>query len=156
MDEPFGALDPIIRAKAQEDLLAIQKRFGTTIILVTHDMEEAIHLGDKIAVMDAGKRRAIRHARRNPGEAGDAPSSKTLVGDRRAAVPAALARAGRRGGRTGHGGGRGDSRPPPASATRWRNCCGPAQPRCRSKARTARRSGRVTVDGLVERAARPA
>jgi osmoprotectant transport system ATP-binding protein len=55
MDEPFGALDPIIRAKAQEDLLAIQKRFGTTIILVTHDVEEAIHLGHKIAVMDAGK-----------------------------------------------------------------------------------------------------
>lgn len=55
MDEPYGALDPVIRAKAQEDLLAIQKRFGTTIILVTHDMEEAIHLGHKIAVMDAGK-----------------------------------------------------------------------------------------------------
>ncbi|KQU75415.1 amino acid ABC transporter ATP-binding protein [Aminobacter sp. DSM 101952] len=55
MDEPFGALDPIIRTKAQEDLLAIQKRFGTTIILVTHDMEEAVHLGDRIAVMDAGK-----------------------------------------------------------------------------------------------------
>ncbi|TIP32953.1 MAG: ATP-binding cassette domain-containing protein, partial [Mesorhizobium sp.] len=44
MDEPFGALDPIIRTKAQEDLLAIQKRFGTTIILVTHDMEEAVHM----------------------------------------------------------------------------------------------------------------
>ncbi|MDI6025365.1 ABC transporter ATP-binding protein [Corticibacterium sp. UT-5YL-CI-8] len=55
MDEPFGALDPVIRAKAQEDLLAIQKRFGTTIILVTHDMEEAILLGDRIAVMDQGK-----------------------------------------------------------------------------------------------------
>ena len=55
MDEPFGALDPIIRAKAQEDLLGIQKRFGTTIVLVTHDMEEAIHLGTKIAVMDKGK-----------------------------------------------------------------------------------------------------
>ena len=55
MDEPFGALDPIIRAKAQSDLLAIQKRFGTTIVLVTHDMEEAIHLGGKIAVMDDGK-----------------------------------------------------------------------------------------------------
>ncbi|WP_269930238.1 ABC transporter ATP-binding protein [Aminobacter sp. HY435] len=55
MDEPFGALDPIIRTKAQEDLRAIQKRFGTTIILVTHDMEEAVHLGDRIAVMDAGK-----------------------------------------------------------------------------------------------------
>ncbi len=55
MDEPFGALDPVIRAKAQDDLLAIQKHFGTTIILVTHDMEEAFHLADKIAVMDKGK-----------------------------------------------------------------------------------------------------
>jgi osmoprotectant transport system ATP-binding protein len=55
MDEPFGALDPVIRAKAQEDLKAIQRRFGTTILLVTHDMEEAISLGDHIAVMDDGK-----------------------------------------------------------------------------------------------------
>jgi osmoprotectant transport system ATP-binding protein len=55
MDEPFGALDPIIRAKAQDDLIAIQRRFKTTIVLVTHDMEEAIHLGDKIAVMDKGR-----------------------------------------------------------------------------------------------------
>lgn len=55
MDEPYGALDPVIRAKAQEDLLSIQRRFGTTIVLVTHDMEEAIHLGDRIAVMDKGK-----------------------------------------------------------------------------------------------------
>jgi osmoprotectant transport system ATP-binding protein len=55
MDEPFGALDPIIRAKAQEDLAAIQRRFGTTIVLVTHDMDEAIRLGDTIAVIDDGK-----------------------------------------------------------------------------------------------------
>lgn len=55
MDEPFGALDPIVRLKAQEDLKAIQKRLGTTILLVTHDMEEAISLGDNIAVMDDGK-----------------------------------------------------------------------------------------------------
>ncbi|NKC22528.1 ABC transporter ATP-binding protein [Ochrobactrum oryzae] len=54
MDEPFGALDPVIRAKAQEDLKSIQKRLGTTILLVTHDMEEAISLGDRIAVMDDG------------------------------------------------------------------------------------------------------
>lgn len=54
MDEPYGALDPIIRSKAQADLLAIQKQFGTTIVLVTHDMEEAIHLGTRIAVMDKG------------------------------------------------------------------------------------------------------
>ncbi|CAH1657941.1 ABC transporter ATP-binding protein [Chelatococcus asaccharovorans] len=52
MDEPFGALDPIIRGKAQADLIAIQRRFGTTIVLVTHDMEEAFHLGDRIAVMN--------------------------------------------------------------------------------------------------------
>ncbi|CAK7257842.1 MULTISPECIES: ABC transporter ATP-binding protein [unclassified Shinella] len=55
MDEPFGALDPVIRAKAQDDLLAIQKHFGTTIVLVTHDMEEAFHLADRIAVMDKGR-----------------------------------------------------------------------------------------------------
>ncbi|MFC5759846.1 ABC transporter ATP-binding protein [Rhizobium sp. GCM10022189] len=55
MDEPFGALDPVIRGKAQDDLLAIQKQFGTTVILVTHDMDEAFHLGNQIAVMSGGK-----------------------------------------------------------------------------------------------------
>lgn len=60
MDEPFGALDPVTRRKAQEDLRAIQQRFGTTIVLVTHDMEEAIQLGDHIAVMDEGK--LLQHA----------------------------------------------------------------------------------------------
>jgi osmoprotectant transport system ATP-binding protein len=55
MDEPFGALDPIIRAKAQADLLDIQKFLKTTIVLVTHDMDEAFHLADKIAVMDKGE-----------------------------------------------------------------------------------------------------
>lgn len=55
MDEPFGALDPIIRGKAQDDLIAIQRKFSTTIVLVTHGMEEAIRLGDRIAVMDKGR-----------------------------------------------------------------------------------------------------
>lgn len=55
MDEPFGALDPIIRHKAQDDLKAIQRQLGTTIVIVTHDMDEAIGLGDRIAVMDKGK-----------------------------------------------------------------------------------------------------
>jgi osmoprotectant transport system ATP-binding protein len=55
MDEPFGALDPIIRIKAQEDILAIQRRVGITILLVTHDLDEAIRLGDRIAVMDSGR-----------------------------------------------------------------------------------------------------
>ncbi|WP_374301787.1 ABC transporter ATP-binding protein [Paracoccus sp. (in: a-proteobacteria)] len=55
MDEPFGALDPLIRAKAQADLKEIQRRLGTTLILVTHDMAEAVALGDRIAVMDKGR-----------------------------------------------------------------------------------------------------
>lgn len=55
MDEPFGALDPVLRGKAQDELLTIQKRFGTTIVIVTHDINEAFHLGDTIAVMDKGK-----------------------------------------------------------------------------------------------------
>lgn len=55
MDEPFGALDPIIRRQAQADLRAIQRRTGTTLVLVTHDMDEALRLGDRIAVMDRGR-----------------------------------------------------------------------------------------------------
>ena len=55
MDEPFGALDPIIRGQAQEDLLALQRRLGITVVIVTHDMEEALHLGDRIVVMDGGR-----------------------------------------------------------------------------------------------------
>ncbi|MCA0939016.1 ABC transporter ATP-binding protein [Salipiger pacificus] len=55
MDEPFGALDPIIRTRAQDDLRAIQRKLGSTIMLVTHDMDEAIRLGDRIAVMDGGR-----------------------------------------------------------------------------------------------------
>ena len=61
MDEPFGALDPIIRAKAQDDLLDIQRRFGTTVVLVTHDMEEAFRLGARVAVMSQG--RVLQHDR---------------------------------------------------------------------------------------------
>lgn len=55
MDEPFGALDPVIRAKAQDDLLHIQRATQTTIVLVTHDMDEAIRLADRIAVMADGR-----------------------------------------------------------------------------------------------------
>jgi len=61
MDEPFGALDPVIRSKAQDDLLDIQRRFGTTIVLVTHDMDEAFRLGDRVAVMREG--RVLQHDR---------------------------------------------------------------------------------------------
>ncbi|MGB6486462.1 MAG: ABC transporter ATP-binding protein [Steroidobacteraceae bacterium] len=55
MDEPFGALDPIIREKAQDDLLEVQRKFGTTVVLVTHDIDEAFRLGDRVAVMSEGR-----------------------------------------------------------------------------------------------------
>ncbi|SDL52156.1 ABC transporter ATP-binding protein [Paracoccus chinensis] len=55
MDEPFGALDPVIRAQAQTDLRRIQRELGTTLVIVTHDMAEAITLGDRIAVMEQGR-----------------------------------------------------------------------------------------------------
>ncbi|MGA7539843.1 MAG: ABC transporter ATP-binding protein [Steroidobacteraceae bacterium] len=55
MDEPFGALDPIIREKAQDDLLEIQRKFGTTMVVVTHDIDEAFRLGDRVAVMSEGR-----------------------------------------------------------------------------------------------------
>jgi osmoprotectant transport system ATP-binding protein len=55
MDEPFGALDPITRARLQDELIAIQRKLHKTIVFVTHDIDEAIKLGDRIAVMRAGR-----------------------------------------------------------------------------------------------------
>ena len=55
MDEPFGALDPLTRERLQGELKQIQRMLGITVILVTHDMEEAIRLADQVAVMDAGQ-----------------------------------------------------------------------------------------------------
>lgn len=55
MDEPFGAVDPPTRRSLQESLVAIQQRTGTTIVIVTHDVEEAIRLGDRLAVLDHGR-----------------------------------------------------------------------------------------------------
>lgn len=55
MDEPFGALDPITRAKLQDEFLSIQEKIRKTIVFVTHDIDEAIKMGDKIAVLKAGK-----------------------------------------------------------------------------------------------------
>jgi len=54
MDEPFGAVDPIVRARLQDELLALQSRLHKTIVLVTHDIDEAIKLGDRIAILSTG------------------------------------------------------------------------------------------------------
>lgn len=55
MDEPFGALDPITRNRLQNEFLRIQEKIKKTIIFVTHDIDEAIKMGDKIVVMRKGK-----------------------------------------------------------------------------------------------------
>lgn len=55
MDEPFSALDPITRAELQEELFEIQKEYKKTIVFVTHDMDEAINLADKICILKEGK-----------------------------------------------------------------------------------------------------
>uniref|UniRef100_A0AAU2JUN5 ABC-type quaternary amine transporter n=1 Tax=Streptomyces sp. NBC_00049 TaxID=2903617 RepID=A0AAU2JUN5_9ACTN len=54
MDEPFGAVDPVVRERLQNEFLTLQKTVRKTILLVTHDLEEAIRLGDRIAVYGAG------------------------------------------------------------------------------------------------------
>ncbi|WP_373598991.1 ABC transporter ATP-binding protein [Paraclostridium bifermentans] len=55
MDEPFGAVDPIARMNLQNEFLKIQRELKTTICFVTHDIEEAIKMGDKIAIFNKGK-----------------------------------------------------------------------------------------------------
>ena len=54
MDEPFGALDPLVRADLQRELRDLQRRLGTTILFVTHDVDEAFLLGDQVAVLRTG------------------------------------------------------------------------------------------------------
>ncbi|MBW3663861.1 MAG: ABC transporter ATP-binding protein [Actinobacteria bacterium] len=56
MDEPFGAVDPLVRARLQEQLLQLQHQVQKTIVFVTHDIDEAIRLGDRIAVLNIGAR----------------------------------------------------------------------------------------------------
>ena len=54
MDEPFGAVDPIVRSRLQQELMALQSRLHKTIVLVTHDIDEAILLGDRVAILNVG------------------------------------------------------------------------------------------------------
>src|SRR6266542_2902704 len=58
MDEPFGAVDPITRGRLQNEFLRLQQQLGTTILFVTHDIDEAIKMGDRIAVFQPGGRLA--------------------------------------------------------------------------------------------------
>ena len=58
MDEPFGAVDPIVRARLQDEFLRLQQDLGKTVLLVTHDIDEAVKMGDLVAVFATGGRLA--------------------------------------------------------------------------------------------------
>src|SRR3546814_5553448 len=55
MDEPFSALDPLIRRDMQAELIQLQRELKKTIVFITHDLHEALILGDHIAIMKAGR-----------------------------------------------------------------------------------------------------
>jgi len=58
MDEPFGAVDPVVRTRLQDEFLRLQAEVGVTVVFVTHDIDEAIRLGDRVAVFASGGRLA--------------------------------------------------------------------------------------------------
>ena len=58
MDEPYSAVDPVVRAHLQDELVSLHQRLGTTIVVVTHDIDEAIRIADRIAVFAIGGRLA--------------------------------------------------------------------------------------------------
>ncbi len=58
MDEPFGAVDPVVRVRLQDEFLRLQRDLGKTVVLVTHDIDEAVRMGDRVAVFAAGGRLA--------------------------------------------------------------------------------------------------
>jgi osmoprotectant transport system ATP-binding protein len=77
MDEPFGAVDPLARDRLQQEFLRLQQAIGKTVVLVTHDVEEAVRLGDRIAVLSEGGR-LEQHA--TPAEVLGAPASEVVAG----------------------------------------------------------------------------
>jgi NitT/TauT family transport system ATP-binding protein len=86
MDEPFGALDAITRARMQEFLLSMREQYQFTIIFVTHDIEEAVLLGDRVAVMGGrppGIREIIDVPLSRPRHAADADTTEFVTAKRR-------------------------------------------------------------------------
>jgi len=72
MDEPFGAVDPLVRSDLQQELLAVQKKLAKTVLFVTHDIDEAFLLGDQVVILDTG---AVVIQRGTPAEILAAPAN---------------------------------------------------------------------------------
>jgi len=95
MDEAFSALDPLIRSQLQGELLALQATLGKTVVFITHDLDEALRIGNRIAILKDGALVQVGHARGHPAAPG-----RRLCGGLRArrqsrtrAAPAQCARA---------------------------------------------------------------
>jgi osmoprotectant transport system ATP-binding protein len=92
MDEPFGAVDPIVRGRLQDELISLQRRVHKTIVIVTHDIDEAIKLADRVALLNVG---GIVEQYAPPDEILAAPASEFVeqfVGDDRSSKRLTLAR----------------------------------------------------------------
>ncbi len=101
MDEPFGAVDPIVRARLQDELLKLQELVHKTIVIVTHDIDEAIKLGDRVALLNVG---GIVEQYAPPDEMLAAPASEFVerfVGQDRASKRLGLASVAELGGQRG-------------------------------------------------------
>jgi osmoprotectant transport system ATP-binding protein len=92
MDEPYSAVDPIVRGRLQDELLALQQRVHKTIVLVTHDVDEAIKLGDEVIIFETG---GVVAQQGPPGELLAAPASpfvESFLGEERGLKRLALLR----------------------------------------------------------------
>ena len=92
MDEPFGAVDPIVRARLQDELLGLQRRVHKTIVIVTHDIDEAIKIADRVALLNVG---GVLEQYAPPDELLRAPASEFVarfVGNDRSSKRLTLAR----------------------------------------------------------------
>ena len=83
MDEPFGALDPITRRELQDEFRGLQRRLGTTVVLVTHDIREACRLGDRLALLHEGELVQVGAGGRVPSAARPTTTSASSSATRR-------------------------------------------------------------------------
>ncbi|MGH9716948.1 MAG: ATP-binding cassette domain-containing protein [Candidatus Acidiferrales bacterium] len=92
MDEPFGALDPLTRMEVRLEFQQLQKRLGKTVVIVTHDVAEAVDLGTRIALMEAGELKSVHLAKEFLRS--DEPIAAAYVAQIRALAPEGTERSG--------------------------------------------------------------
>ncbi|MFW5678642.1 MAG: ABC transporter ATP-binding protein [Pseudomonadota bacterium] len=96
MDEPFGALDAITRARLQDELVRIRQETGTSVLFVTHDIDEAAYLGDRVVLLGGSPARILQTypVEVGPGHRRDAPATRAAADRVRADLAASFAEGG--------------------------------------------------------------